>query len=129
VKAVDQLVQLLRALAEPTRLRLLACLKKRSACVCELSEALGLSQTQASRHLGVLKQAGLVQSERSSQRVNYHYTPPEAGTPAAQLVEATGAWLEELPEVALDRQRCAEAQSKACAGSTKAQDENFSLKE
>ena len=50
------------ALADPTRLAILALLRERDHCVCHLVEALELKQSVVSHHVGVLRRAGLVTS-------------------------------------------------------------------
>lgn len=52
----------LTALADPTRLRILALLRTRDHCVCHLVEELGQKQSIVSHHIGVLRRAGLVTS-------------------------------------------------------------------
>ena len=62
-----QLAGALRVLADPARLRLLSLIQAQSdheACVCHLTEPLGLSQPTVSHHLKVLLQAGLVEREQ-----------------------------------------------------------------
>lgn len=55
-------VRMLRALANPVRFRIVQLLAARASCVCgELVEELPLAQSTVSEHLGVLKQAGIVQ--------------------------------------------------------------------
>ena len=58
------LVRVLKALSEPTRLRILELLVQGSHCNCEVAEALGLSMSLVSHHLRVLVEAGLLVSER-----------------------------------------------------------------
>jgi ArsR family transcriptional regulator len=60
-----------RALADPTRLRLLNLLLNEPECVCDLAAILGLPQPLISRHLAYLRSAGLVRDRRSGTRVNY----------------------------------------------------------
>jgi ArsR family transcriptional regulator len=66
----------LGALGEPARLRLLALLMtfNEPLCVCELSSGLGLPEYQTSRHLAVLKRAGLVASEKQGLWAYYRLT-------------------------------------------------------
>ena len=62
-----RLAALLRVLAEPARLRLLSLIQAQpgaEACVCHLTEPLGLSQPTVSHHLKVLLEAGLVEREQ-----------------------------------------------------------------
>jgi ArsR family transcriptional regulator len=63
----DQLAAALKAIAEPGRLRLLSLIRAQpdqEACVCHLTEPLGLSQPTVSHHLKVLLRAGLVEREQ-----------------------------------------------------------------
>jgi ArsR family transcriptional regulator len=64
--------QLLSALAEPTRLGAMDLLWDGGEhCVCELMAVLGATQSRMSRHMGVLKAAGLVTDRRDAQWVRY----------------------------------------------------------
>lgn len=58
--------ELLKALADPTRLKMVACLAASSAaiCVCDFTATFGLSQSTISHHMGKLRAAGLVISEK-----------------------------------------------------------------
>ncbi len=60
-----------RALGDETRLRIVALLAHGELCVCHLEQALGLSQPNASRQLGILKAAGIVASRRDGSWVYY----------------------------------------------------------
>ncbi len=61
----------LKALADPTRLRIVNLLAVRPLCVCSIEQLLGVSQTAASRHLARLQAAGILDSERRAQWVYY----------------------------------------------------------
>jgi ArsR family transcriptional regulator len=60
-----------KALADPTRVRILAALMKHELCVCELADALEMSQSTLSSHLQTLRQAGLLATARRHKWVNY----------------------------------------------------------
>lgn len=66
---------LLKAVGEPTRLRLLNLLRQGSICVCDLQAVLKIPQPTISRHLAALKNAGLVVDARSATRVIYSLAP------------------------------------------------------
>jgi ArsR family transcriptional regulator len=73
-----RLAQALRAIADPARLRLLSLIQAQpgsEACVCHLTEPLGLSQPTVSHHLKVLLQAGLVEREQRGSWAYYRVTP------------------------------------------------------
>lgn len=86
--------QLLAALAEPTRLRAMQIVWRGGEhCVCDLMSALDATQSRMSRHMGVLKAAGLVVDRRDAQWVRYRRNPD---IPAAviRIVDAALAALE-----------------------------------
>ena len=75
--AID-LAPLFKALGDPARLRLLsliACHEGGEACVCELTDAFDLSAPTISHHLKVLRQSGLITSERRGTWVYYRISP------------------------------------------------------
>lgn len=80
----DQVVELLRAAGEPTRLRILALLRREELAVLELTRVLGQSQPRVSRHLKLLTDAGLVQRFPDGAWVFYRLT--ESGA-ARRLVD------------------------------------------
>lgn len=67
--------QLLKSLSDETRLRIINLIFERELCVCDIMESLVISQTKASRHLGILRNSGLVQDRKSAQWV--YYSIPE----------------------------------------------------
>ncbi|WP_149590034.1 ArsR/SmtB family transcription factor [Tabrizicola flagellatus] len=70
------ILAVLSALAEPTRLSAVRMLRDGSElCVCDLMRALGATQSRMSRHMQVLKQAGLVVDRRDAQWVRYRLNP------------------------------------------------------
>jgi len=68
---VDLIARRFRVLGEPTRIRLLDLLRERDATVTELHEALGASQQNVSKHLGVLLQAGIVRRTKQGTSARY----------------------------------------------------------
>jgi ArsR family transcriptional regulator, arsenate/arsenite/antimonite-responsive transcriptional repressor len=69
---MEQLSGVFRALADPTRLRIMNLLLRSPFCVCEMERILELSQPLLSRHLAYLRNCGLVESQRDGMRVNYN---------------------------------------------------------
>jgi len=76
-RVVDDAAALLRALADPTRLQMLAMLAKASEpiCVCDFTAAFDLGQPTVSHHLGKLRDAGLVTSARQGIWAFYALAP------------------------------------------------------
>jgi len=70
-----RLDEVLKAVADPTRLRLLNLLRLGSICVCDLQAVLRIPQPTVSRHLAALRHAGLVSDVRKATRIVYSLTP------------------------------------------------------
>lgn len=62
-------VDVFKALADPTRLKILECIKDGEKCICEVIPYTGKSQPNVSQHLKVLKIAGLVDERREGTRI------------------------------------------------------------
>lgn len=69
--ALDRLSEQLKLLSDKTRLTILALLKEREMCVCDIVEILQTTQPNISQHLKKLKQGGLVNETRRSQWIYY----------------------------------------------------------
>lgn len=64
-------VKLFKALSDETRIRILKVLFQRECCVCEVMQALDISQSRASRNLGILEDAGFIKSRRDGLWIVY----------------------------------------------------------
>jgi ArsR family transcriptional regulator len=84
---VNKLVLLAKALADPSRVRVLAILRGQELCVCELCDVLGLTQSTLSTHLQVIRSAGLV-SARKEGKWMYYAISPEAKPIVRSLFQA-----------------------------------------
>ncbi len=71
---LHRIAEVLKAMADPTRLKILHCLNQGERCVSDILEVVGGSQANVSKHLSVLKRAGLVDSRRDGLNVFYHIT-------------------------------------------------------
>jgi ArsR family transcriptional regulator len=65
------MTELFKALGDENRLRLLNVLDQKALCVCEIEVLLGMSQSNASRHLSKLRAVGILTSEKDAQWVHY----------------------------------------------------------
>lgn len=80
----------LRAVAEPLRWRILMLLAHEELCVCHLVEALDAPQSLISHHLRVLRDAGLVDTDRFRYWTYYRLRPQAVEALAQRLVELAG---------------------------------------
>jgi ArsR family transcriptional regulator, arsenate/arsenite/antimonite-responsive transcriptional repressor len=89
----DELAPLFKALADPMRLRLLsliACHEGGESCVCDLLEAFDVTAPSVSYHLKVLREAGLISSERRGTWVYYRVNPEVMARMSAALAPGVG---------------------------------------
>jgi len=91
----------LRALSDPTRLRIVALLEQNELSVAELQEITRMGQSRISTHLGLLQESGLVQSRREGKRTFYKLAEPENG--AGEVIQLALRGARELPEHAGDQ--------------------------
>lgn len=97
---MKDLVKIMKALSDPTRLKIVKMLQHKTLCVCEMQAALGHSQPNVSKHLKILQEAGLVESQKDGLWVNYALVPADHGGPyVAALLQDLESWLEDDPEM------------------------------
>lgn len=104
VPDVGPLSGLLKALADETRLRLVALLAHGELCVCHLEGALGAAQPTVSRHLAVLRHAGVVRARREGTWVYYTLAEP-ADAAAGRVMRAIVSEFADAPTLARDLAR------------------------
>jgi len=102
---VRNLIRAIKALSDETRLRILRVLMEKDCCVCELTQALDISQSRASRNLSILENAGFVKSKRDGLWTVHFIDIKEAEKYYKTLVETVKDALEGNDLVALDLQR------------------------
>jgi len=112
------LPELLKSLADPNRLRVLNLLEGRTLCVCDLEEVLGLNQSNLSRHLAKLKQAGLVTATKRGQFM--HYARRAVSSPLDAVVDSVYLTLAQDPSWDDDRRTLAERLDCGCSDSSTA---------
>jgi len=81
--------------------------EKENLCVCEVVQALNISQTRASRNLGILEEAGFVVSERKGTWM--HYSINKANEYCKSIEELLKGWLNKDTQIMEDRRRLSKA--------------------
>ena len=95
---------LFKTLSDPTRLRLLNLLAGGEVCVCDLHDTLGLDQPKVSRHLALMRRAGLVEARRNGKWM--HYQLAKHGDPLVRnVVAGLRAWMRPHPRMNAERGR------------------------
>ena len=95
-------IKSLRALSDPTRLRIIALLEREELSVNELQEITRMGQSRISTHLGLLQEAALVQSRREGKRTFYKLQPGADGE-ALEFIQLAIRGAKELPEHGADQ--------------------------
>jgi len=83
---MQELIKALKALSDETRLRILNALLERECCVCEIMQALDISQSRASRNLGIIQDAGFLKARREGAWILYSIDWNTANRHAISLV-------------------------------------------
>ena len=108
---MKDVIKAMKALSDETRLRILYILLERDFCVCEVMQALNISQSRASRNLGILEDAGFLKSRRDGVWMHYSINWQSANRHAISLAGLLRDFLisDEVPSQ--DRERLEKAVS------------------
>jgi DNA-binding transcriptional ArsR family regulator len=85
-----EFMNIAKALADATRVRVLLALRRRELCACQITELFGLAQSTMSKHFYLLRQAGLVDSRKEGRWIHYAL----AGKHAPAVIGEALAWVE-----------------------------------
>lgn len=96
---MKEFIRVMKALSDPTRVKILKILEKRMMCVCELQAAIGAAQSTTSKHLKILEDAGLVAFHKDGLWVNYTLSDGRQSPYAASLLGNLRHWLNEDPDI------------------------------
>ena len=87
-------------MSEPNRVKMLKLLQHRELCVCELQALLDLAQPTISKHLKLLDDAGMVESNKDKLWVNYRLATGKDSMYAKTILKNLSGWLKDDPEIA-----------------------------
>jgi len=102
-------VKLFKALSDETRMRILKVLLERECCVCEVMQALDISQSRASRNLGILENAGFIKSRRDGLWIVYSIDEQTVHSYAPSLIGILRNSLVNEEVISQDRERLSRA--------------------
>ena len=91
--------KVMKALSDPNRVKIIKMLQQKVLCVCEMKAALNVAQPTVSKHLKLLEDAGLVESEKDGLWVNYRLTDGGSSPYAATVLGNLRHWLNEDRQV------------------------------
>jgi arsenate reductase/ArsR family transcriptional regulator len=101
----------LKAVADPTRVRILKILEGGEMCVCQVIAILSLGQSTVSKHLFLLRAAGLIKDRRDRKWVHYSLDRGSDSPYATRMLRNLQGWLIDDPIIAKDRERSAMARA------------------
>ncbi len=102
---MEDLVRISRSLGETGRVRILEALRGRELCVCQIIELLGLAPSTVSRHMSILKDAGLVQFRKEGRWIYFRLADESAPLLVRQALAWLGVHLSEESQIQADRGR------------------------
>ena len=97
---MQEIINFFKALSDPTRLRILMLLQYGELCVCEIEEVLAMKQARISRHLNILRNAGLAEARYVGRWV--FYSLANATPYHQQLIDTLVKWVQDSGEVFFD---------------------------
>ena len=98
----------MKAASDPTRTRILKLLEPGGLCVCQIQSVLGLAPSTVSKHLAILKHAGLVDHQRDGKWIEYGLTPDSRNPHATRVLALLKGELDREAAVIADRKRLRE---------------------
>ena len=96
---MKKFTEVMKALSDPNRVKIVKLLQHRSMCVCELREALQVSQPTVSKHLKILERAGLVNNKKDGLWVDYFLADGSESPYAGTLLGNLRHWMEDDDQV------------------------------
>ena len=96
---MKKFTEVMKALSDPNRVKIVKMLQHRSMCVCELRELLQISQPTVSKHLKILERAGLVHNKKDGLWVDYFLADGGESPYAGALLGNLRHWMEGDEEI------------------------------
>ena len=102
---MDDLIKIFSALSEPNRVKILKMLELRPLCVCEFPDALELSVSTVSKHLSLLRDAGLINDKKIAKWVYYKLNTDSKDLKVRQLLSLLPMWLNDEAPIRLLKEK------------------------
>lgn len=102
---MESVLAITRALSDENRIRALLALDGRELCVCQIIELLALAPSTVSKHMSILKQAGLVQGQKRGRWMYYRQASAQAPLHVGQVLDWLRSSLDGSPRINEDQKR------------------------
>lgn len=110
---MEDFIRQARAIADPTRTRMLKLLEARELCVCDIMDIMGLGQSTASKHLGILRTAGLIESRKDG-TWSYYRLSGKVRAHNRDFLSFMASHINNDPQVKKDRRLLSKRKPDAC---------------
>lgn len=115
---MNKVLNITKALADESRVRGVFLLKNGELCVCQIIEVLELAPSTVSKHMSILKQAGLVDTRRAGKWTYYRLANETADLSGVEILSWLLRRLEDDPKIIADSIRLAEIRSRTAVAKT-----------
>ena len=95
-------IKIFKALSDANRVRILKMLERKQMCVCEITKILGLSTSNVSIHLSILREAGFISDQKNGKWVDYSINKYSDDMILNQLLALLPAWLNDDEKIIKD---------------------------
>jgi len=96
---MKRFVRVMKALSDPSRVKIIKILGVKELCVCELRQLLGLAQPTVSKHLKILEEAGLVDYRKEGSWIIYRLSTGDDSEYARVMLGNLKGWLDDEPQI------------------------------
>ena len=100
-----EFMNITKALADETRVRMLLALRGGELCVCQITELFGLAPSTVSKHLSILHQAGLAESRKAERWVYYRLPKADVSKPVRMAIDLTNKCLATETQIVEDARK------------------------
>ena len=97
------IIDITKALSDPNRVRALMLLADGPLCVCQIIEMLGLAPSTTSKHMSILRQAGLVEADKQGRWMHYRLTGKDASQQVCKAIQWITSGLKDDPQIRQDK--------------------------
>lgn len=102
---IDELTKIFKALSDNNRVRILKMLELKPLCVCEIKSILGIATSTTSKHLSILREAGLIFDQKDNKWVNYHLNRASRNIVIRAMLPLLTNWMNDERVITIDREK------------------------
>ena len=102
---MDSLSKIFKALGDKNRLRIVKMLQLKPLCVCEITSVLNLATSTVSKHLSILREAGLIKDKKDGKWVDYYLSNNGNSHYISKISPLISNWLNEDEQILMDAEK------------------------